>query len=103
MKVLSLIAMPADLDCRGPWPIQSDGIDHASPISRGVLAEEADSRIPGSGFGIFHPAPVGYVRQQNPRGFGHGAGQMRNAGIGCDDQVECGDECGGVGQIAIAA
>jgi len=41
------------------------------------------------------------MREKNPDWFCHGAGEMGDAGVGSDDEIEGGDDRGCVGEVAI--
>ncbi len=54
-----------------------DAGDDAVPIAERSLPEQARGRIPGAGFAIERPAPIGRERDQHPERPPHGAGEMR--------------------------
>ena len=89
---------------RGPSvQLCSHPMQHPSPVSRRPLPKEPRSRIPGRGLDLLHPAPVGEMRQQNPHRLAHGAGEMRDRGVGSDHQIERRNQCCGLGQIVVMA
>ncbi len=45
------------------------------------------------------PAPVGGEGEEEQRGFGERAGEMGYGGVYGNDQVEVGDEGGGLGEV----
>jgi len=71
------------------------------PVARAGLAEETRLGIPGRGWKVLHPAPVGLPGKKKPEGLAEGSGEVGDDGVCGDDQVQVMDEGGGAGQIAI--
>ena len=69
------------------------------PIAESGLAEEPNGGIPGRVGARGEPPPIGHEGEKHPGGFAPCAGKMSNAGVDGDDQIECGDEGGGIGKV----
>ena len=63
-------------------------VKDARPIAQVGLAEEAHAGIPAGAVALDGPAPVGDVGQGEPDGDAEGAGEVADAGIGTDHEVE---------------
>jgi len=74
-------------------------MEGSGPIVGLGLAEQAHGGVPGGVGTIEEPSPVGGAGEEEPGGFVHCTGQMGDGGVDRDDQIEIGDEGGGVGQI----
>ena len=73
--------------------IAHDGV----PVARSRLSPELSRRIPRGVRAAGLPAPVRCERQQDPRRLREGSGEMRDARIDGDHEIELGDErCGAV-------
>ena len=80
----------------------SNPFNQFRPVAGRFLPEQLRSRIPRRRLCLLQPAPVAEVRQQNPHWLRHRAGQMRNARIRRDHQVESGNSRSRLCQVAIA-
>ncbi len=74
--------------------------NHAAPVTERGLAEQAGGRIPRAVFAVQQPAPIGIERQQQPHRLAQHRRQMGDRRVHRDDQIQVGDQCGGVGKIA---
>ena len=75
-------------------------LEDAGPVAEGGLAEEAHGGIPGGAVAGERPAPVGDVGEGEPDGDAEGAGEVADAGVGADDEVEVLHHGGGVEESA---
>ena len=82
-----------------PPKLLLDLIHHLLPSPGSGLAKQPCRWIPGTILAFQEPAPIAAFIQQDPYGFTHGAGQMRNASVDGNHQVEIGDNRRRVGKI----
>src|SRR6201994_1366250 len=73
--------------------------DHASPFAALALPEQPRGRIPGAIVPVEQPTPVRRVGQQNPDRLSQCAGEMRDAGVDGNDEIELRDQRRGVRKI----
>ena len=73
--------------------------DHTIPRVRVVLPKQAGGRIPGTVVTIEQPAPVGREWQHHPERFCQRTGEVNDAGIDGDHEVQIRDQCCGIGEI----
>src|SRR5271157_161439 len=76
-----------------------DTIHYLLPSPGSGLAKQPCRRIPGAILAFQKPAPIAALVQHDPYGFAHGPGQMRNATIDRDHQIQIGDNRRRVGKI----
>ena len=70
----------------------------ARPVAGGGLAEELHGGVPRGVIAVDHPAPVGAGGEQGPDGAGQRAGDVDDAGVDGDDQVQHFEESGSFGE-----
>jgi queuine tRNA-ribosyltransferase len=80
-----------------------NSLQHSSPVARRSLSKQARCRIPRRRLNFFHPSPVGKMRQQNPHRLAHCAGEMSDACIGRDHQIQNRHQRRRLGEILISA
>ena len=76
-----------------------EAVEDGGPVVDRGLAEEAGVGVPRGLVGGGAPAPVGVAPEEGPGGAGHGAGEMGDGGVDGDEEIELGQEGGGVGEI----
>ena len=76
---------------------RNNALQNLRPIAWTCLPKQACRGVPGGGLQFLHPAPVRQVGQQNPYRLVHGAGEMRDAGVCRDHEIEARDQRGGLG------
>src|SRR5665213_1037852 len=75
------------------------GLDDAGPVAGRGLADDLDVRVPIAVGAVDAPAPVGVPPQHQDHRLAHGGGQVGDAGVGRDHQVEAVDDGGGIGHV----
>src|ERR1700722_15952422 len=68
--------------------LESQPVDHARVVARFALPEQANRRIPGAVVTTEQPAIIRRPRQKNPGGTPKCGGEMGDAGIAGDDEIE---------------
>ena len=74
--------------------------DHAVPIPCIVLPEQPGGWIPRAVISIEEPAPIGDVCHQYPNRLSQRTGEVGNAGIHGDHEIQMGYECRRIGKIS---
>src|SRR5579862_4291695 len=72
---------------REPPKLGGDARNDAVPIAERGLPEQARGWIPGAGFTIERPAPIGLKRNEHPKRSPHSTGEMRDCRVGGDHQI----------------
>ena len=80
------------------FEFMNDAAYRTRPIACSILAEQPRGRIPGAVVAIEQPAKVRYDGQKDPDRFGQGPGQMGDAGIDRNHQIQIRDHGGGIGE-----